>query len=282
MYCQSRSHEWRAQFRLIRLFQLRLLFQLTPPTSQFHKGQTTAWKCPCSFDICQTSKERKKKKKKRERHRHSLRPVRVSHSHLPLITLIIPFNTSSCSASLPHSTPFHLPMSWSNAALLQNTTEILLSTHPLSPLLPNLTLLTVPPSTQFSVILNDTLPDGGGNAGYDPNTHLFLGICVSLGTSFVQSLGLAIQRKSYVLNENIHPKELRRNACQQPLWHVGFYTYLISNIIGSVFSIGYLPIVILAPIGAMGLVFNALFARILLGDAFTRQSVIGMYSKIMY
>ncbi|RUS19348.1 hypothetical protein BC937DRAFT_87623, partial [Endogone sp. FLAS-F59071] len=182
----------------------------------------------------------------------------------------------SCSASLSHILlPFHLAMSWSDTALLQNATEILLSTHPLSPLLPNLTMLTVPPSTQFSVILNDTLPDGDDNPAYDPNTHLFLGICVSLGTSFVQSLGLAIQRKSYVLNENIHPKELRRNACQQPLWHVGFYTYLISNIIGSVFSIGYLPIVILAPIGAMGLVFNALFARILLGDAFTRQSVIG-------
>jgi drug/metabolite transporter (DMT)-like permease len=59
------------------------------------------------------------------------------------------------------------------------------------------------------------------------------------------------------------------------MWVAGFATYLTANIIGSVFSIGYLPIVILAPIGAMGLVFNAIAARIVLGDPFSKRSVIG-------
>ncbi|CAI2176327.1 12347_t:CDS:2 [Funneliformis geosporum] len=118
-----------------------------------------------------------------------------------------------------------------------------------------------------------------GNVETDivPQFNFIIGIVIAVSTSFVQSLGLTIQRKSHVLNENVHPKELRRSACKRPLWHLGFDTYIISNIIGSVFSIGYLPIVILAPLGAVTLVFNALFAKLLLGDVFTKQTIIGTF-----
>ncbi|RHZ79634.1 hypothetical protein Glove_143g61 [Diversispora epigaea] len=105
--------------------------------------------------------------------------------------------------------------------------------------------------------------------------NIILGITIAVFTSFIQSLGLTIQRKSHVLNEKIHPKELRRSACRRPLWHLGFDTYIISNIIGSIFSIGYLPIIILAPLGAVTLIFNALFAKLLLGDVFSKQSLLG-------
>lgn len=108
-----------------------------------------------------------------------------------------------------------------------------------------------------------------------PQFNFIIGITIAISTSFIQSLGLTIQRKSHVLNENIHPKELRRSACRRPLWHLGFDTYIISNIVGSVFSIGYLPIIILAPLGAVTLVFNAIFAKLLLGDIFNRQTIIG-------
>ena len=74
--------------------------------------------------------------------------------------------------------------------------------------------------------------------------------------------------------KSIYSKELRQSACKRPLWHLGFDTYLISNIIGSVFSIGYLPIIILAPLGAVNLVFNVLFAKLLLGDMSTKQTVV--------
>jgi hypothetical protein len=108
-----------------------------------------------------------------------------------------------------------------------------------------------------------------------PQFNFVIGITIAVSTSFIQSLGLTIQRKSHVLNENIHPKELRRSACRRPLWHLGFDTYIISNVVGSIFSIGYLPIIILAPLGAVTLVFNAIFAKLLLGDIFNRQTIIG-------
>ncbi|CAG8667370.1 4330_t:CDS:1, partial [Paraglomus occultum] len=94
------------------------------------------------------------------------------------------------------------------------------------------------------------------------------------------SLGLTIQRKSHVLNENLYPKEKRRSACRRPLWHLGFEMYIISNVIGSIFAIGTLPIVILAPLGASTLVFNAFFAKLLLGDVFSAQSVIGRLERV--
>ncbi|KAI9478345.1 MAG: magnesium transporter [Benjaminiella poitrasii] len=80
----------------------------------------------------------------------------------------------------------------------------------------------------------------------------------------LQAFGISIQRKSHVENNN-----------KRPLWIFGFLIYTISNLIGSTCTIGYLPIVILAPIGAIGLVFNAIFANWILGDPFTKRTVFG-------
>ncbi|KAG0325325.1 hypothetical protein BGZ99_000781 [Dissophora globulifera] len=118
--------------------------------------------------------------------------------------------------------------------------------------------------------------DGTGNSGATPHNFV-AGISIAVATSFIQSLGLTIQRKSHVLNEAIHPKELRRQACHRPMWHLGFHTYILSNLTGTIFSIGYLPVIILAPLGAVTLVFNALFARLLLGDRFSKQSAAGTF-----
>ncbi|KAH8551022.1 magnesium transporter NIPA-domain-containing protein [Umbelopsis sp. PMI_123] len=108
-----------------------------------------------------------------------------------------------------------------------------------------------------------------------PDNNFWLALSISIATNLIQSFALAIQRKSHILNDTIYPIEHRKNAFRRPLWVAGFSSYLIANIIGSIFTIGYLPIVILAPIGAMGLVFNAIFAKIVLGDPFTRKSVVG-------
>src|SRR2546423_13750815 len=114
-----------------------------------------------------------------------------------------------------------------------------------------------------------------GRESTPENFNLAIGITIAVSTSFIQSLGLTVQRKSHIINDNIYPKELRRSACRRPLWHLGFDTYIISNVTGSVFSIGTLPVIILAPLGAVTLIFNAFFAKLLLGDIFSRQTIIG-------
>lgn len=106
------------------------------------------------------------------------------------------------------------------------------------------------------------------------NSHIALGISVGLLASFIQSLGLTIQRKSHVLNEAL-PAHQQRVEHRRPLWLLGFAIFISSNIIGSLVQIASLPVVILAPLGAVSLLWNAFFARLLLGDVFSPWMILG-------
>ncbi|KAG1757587.1 hypothetical protein EDB19DRAFT_48481 [Suillus lakei] len=90
-----------------------------------------------------------------------------------------------------------------------------------------------------------------------------LGIFIGLLASFVQSLGLAIQRRSHVHNSRL-PEQDQKVEHRRPLWLIGFAVFLISNVFGSFIQIASLPVVILAPLGAVSLLWNAFFARLLL------------------
>ncbi|KAF9478516.1 hypothetical protein BDN70DRAFT_835894 [Pholiota conissans] len=101
-----------------------------------------------------------------------------------------------------------------------------------------------------------------------------LGIIIGLLASFVQSLGLTIQRKSHVLNQSL-PEHRQRVEHRRPLWLLGFLIFISSNILGSFVQIASLPVVILAPLGAVSLLWNAFFARFLLGDKFSPWMILG-------
>jgi len=107
-----------------------------------------------------------------------------------------------------------------------------------------------------------------------PEIAISTGIIIALVASLVQSFGLTIQRKSHLQNE-ASPQSQRRRDWQRPLWLAGFAVFITSNVLGSVFQIGALPIVVLAPLGAVSLLWNAFFARFLLGDHFSRYLIIG-------
>ncbi|KIY52721.1 hypothetical protein FISHEDRAFT_10010, partial [Fistulina hepatica ATCC 64428] len=101
-----------------------------------------------------------------------------------------------------------------------------------------------------------------------------LGIFIGLLASFIQSLGLTIQRKSNVLDQQL-PAHEQRVAHRRPLWLVGFLIFISSNLLGSLVQIASLPVVILAPLGAVSLLWNAFLARIILGDVFSLWMVVG-------
>ncbi|KAJ7597033.1 hypothetical protein C8J56DRAFT_918981 [Mycena floridula] len=109
-----------------------------------------------------------------------------------------------------------------------------------------------------------------------PENHVSipLGITIGLLASFIQSLGLTIQRKSHVLNQLL-PESQQRVEHRRPLWLLGFAVFISSNIIGSLVQIASLPVVILAPLGAVSLLWNAFFARFLLGDVFSPWMILG-------
>ncbi|KAJ3865477.1 hypothetical protein EV359DRAFT_72404 [Lentinula novae-zelandiae] len=100
-----------------------------------------------------------------------------------------------------------------------------------------------------------------------------LGIFIGLLASFVQSLGLTVQRKSHVLNQRL-PEHEQRLEHRRPLWIFGFGIFISSNILGSLVQIASLPVVILAPLGAVSLLWNAFFARLILGDVFSSWMIL--------
>ncbi|KAL5518946.1 hypothetical protein ACEPAH_629 [Sanghuangporus vaninii] len=109
----------------------------------------------------------------------------------------------------------------------------------------------------------------------DSQFSIAWGITVGLLASFVQSLGLTIQRKSHVLNDQQLSDLHKRPYYRRPLWLLGFTIFISSNILGSLFQIASLPVVILAPLGAVSLLWNAFFARFLLGDVFSLWMLLG-------
>jgi drug/metabolite transporter (DMT)-like permease len=53
--------------------------------------------------------------------------------------------------------------------------------------------------------------------------------------------------------------------------------FVSSNVLGSFIQIASLPVVILAPLGAVSLLWNAFFARFLLGDVFSPWMILGTF-----
>lgn len=103
-------------------------------------------------------------------------------------------------------------------------------------------------------------------------------IVLGLVASFVQSLGLTIQRKSHVQNASLPAHQQVGSEWRRPLWLFGFAIFIIANIGGTIFQIGALPIVMLAPLGAVSLLYNALLARFILDDFLSHYMVIGELS----
>lgn len=101
------------------------------------------------------------------------------------------------------------------------------------------------------------------NTNLNQDISIPLGIFIGLLASFVQSLGLAVQRRSHVHNSQL-PEQDQKVEHRRPLWLIGFAIFLISNVFGSFIQIASLPVVILAPLGAVSLLWNALFAHLLL------------------
>ncbi|KAI8988322.1 magnesium transporter, partial [Mycotypha africana] len=102
--------------------------------------------------------------------------------------------------------------------------------------------------------------------------RIAIGIFVSLGASFMDALGLNILKLDHVKESN---KPERRSDCGRPLWHLGLYTYIASQLIGSTIALNFLKTQWVAPLGSVALIFNFLFAKLLVNTQITRKDVLG-------
>ncbi|KAF7553027.1 hypothetical protein G7046_g7216 [Stylonectria norvegica] len=127
--------------------------------------------------------------------------------------------------------------------------------------------------------LPDDLGPGDGAmgllGGISPGGSIALGIIVGLLSTSVQSLGLTLQRKSHILEDEKGPLDIRRPPYRRRRWQVGMGMFIVANLLGSTVQISTLPLPVLSTLQAAGLVFNSICATLILSEPFTRWSLSG-------
>lgn len=101
------------------------------------------------------------------------------------------------------------------------------------------------------------------------------GCVVGIISSATQSIGLTLQRKSHIMEDEASVNGARRPAHRQALWRIGLALFLLSNIFGSSVQITTLPLIVLSPLQAIGLVFNSICASVILSEPFSSHSIAG-------
>ncbi|KAA6414219.1 MAG: DUF803 domain-containing [Lasallia pustulata] len=115
----------------------------------------------------------------------------------------------------------------------------------------------------------------GQLAGLSPQGSVAVGVFVGLCSTSVQSLGLTLQRKSHILEDEKDTHDLRRPPYRRRRWQLGMLMFVVANLLGSTIQITTLPLPVLSTLQASGLVFNSICAALILGEAFTRWSLAG-------
>lgn len=91
----------------------------------------------------------------------------------------------------------------------------------------------------------------------------------------VQSLGLTLQRKSHILEDEKAPHDIRRPPYRRRRWQLGMGMFIVANLLGSTVQISTLPLPVLSTLQAAGLVFNSICATLILSEPFTTWSLGG-------
>ncbi|POR32561.1 Putative magnesium transporter NIPA8 [Tolypocladium paradoxum] len=115
----------------------------------------------------------------------------------------------------------------------------------------------------------------GSLGGLSPGGSIALGILAGLISTSVQSLGLTLQRKSHILEDEKGPHDERRPPYRRRRWQLGMGMFIIANLLGSTVQISTLPLPVLSTLQAAGLVFNSICATLILSEPFTRWSLCG-------
>ncbi|KAF2712560.1 hypothetical protein K504DRAFT_474904 [Pleomassaria siparia CBS 279.74] len=108
-----------------------------------------------------------------------------------------------------------------------------------------------------------------------PSASVAVGVIVGLVSTSVQSVGLTLQRKSHLLEEEKEDDYERRPPYKRRRWQLGMLMFIVANIVGSTIQITTLPLPVLSTLQASGLVFNSICASVILSEPFTRYSLVG-------
>ncbi|KAJ9666745.1 hypothetical protein H2201_003149 [Coniosporium apollinis] len=102
-----------------------------------------------------------------------------------------------------------------------------------------------------------------------------VGVVVGVLSTSIQSIGLTLQRKSHLLEDEKEEHHTRRPPYRRRRWQLGMLMFIVANLVGSTIQITTLPLPVLSTLQASGLVFNSICATLILSEPFTRYSLAG-------
>lgn len=114
-----------------------------------------------------------------------------------------------------------------------------------------------------SVMVFDNNTSCGGATSV-ASADFWIGVISSLAGSVILNLGLNIQKLAFVRNAKVSPDQ-RKPVYKNCLWIIGFFIFAIGNA-GDAVGLTFTAQSIITPIGAIALVSNLFFARILIGE----------------
>ncbi|KAH8119522.1 hypothetical protein DFH11DRAFT_1838856 [Phellopilus nigrolimitatus] len=113
-----------------------------------------------------------------------------------------------------------------------------------------------------------------------PAVAFVIGLSIVLLASILNAGGLNLTKLDHVRTSAV-PKAARKKDWARPLWLVGMLLYILSQLIGSTLALEYLRAEYVAPLGSTSLIFNFLFASMLVGTPVTSTDIYGTIIVIL-
>ncbi|GAA5931386.1 hypothetical protein JCM1841_002800 [Sporobolomyces salmonicolor] len=101
-----------------------------------------------------------------------------------------------------------------------------------------------------------------------------IGLLITIAASLANALGLNITKLDFTRQEALPPAE-RRPDYLRPFWLLGIILYIGSQVLGSTLALEFLRAEYVAPLGSTSLIFNFIFAYLLVGTPVTKLDVFG-------
>ncbi|KAJ1906545.1 hypothetical protein LPJ81_001294 [Coemansia sp. IMI 209127] len=107
--------------------------------------------------------------------------------------------------------------------------------------------------------------------------RILLGVAASVAGSLGHSLGMTLQKRAHIRIDQLNSisNSCKRKAWKDGQWQLGLALYLFSSTVPPTVALSMLPVFVAAPLAAVGLVANAVFARCILASTFARTDALG-------
>ncbi|CAE6430684.1 unnamed protein product [Rhizoctonia solani] len=109
----------------------------------------------------------------------------------------------------------------------------------------------------------------------NPIVAFIIGLCIVTLASVLNAGGLNLTKLDHVRQNTLPKASRQKKDYLRPLWLIGMILYILSQLLGSTLALEYMRAEYVAPLGSTSLIFNFMFASILVGTPVGRTDIYG-------